>query len=317
MPEPTGSLDRVTTKASGQIAVGGWAADPASPGVRADVHIYVFGPKATNGTAITTGVYRPDVGRVVPWAGNNTGFSAEVPNMGPGDNQVCAFAVNVLPPQTNPLIGCRTVRVTYPPIGTIDSIGVTGTSATVTGWAYDPNTPQDSIPVHISVTPGGTSAFTADDPRPDVNAALGITGRHGFSRVVTLSPGYNTICTFAIGTNAKNTLLGCYGATSGPAALAVPDGRDSGGTSSAPSQPLPPIIDPLPSAGPTESGRVGPATSNATDPLGRGVPNTTMSPAVPSGSASLPDPQPETGSTGSVLGLVEQAPSTASATTGP
>jgi hypothetical protein len=317
VPEPTGSLDRAAKTASGQIAVGGWAADPASPGVRADVHIYVFAPKATNGTAITTGVYRPDVGRAVPWAGNNTGFSAEVPNMGSGDNQVCAFAVNVLPPQTNPLIGCRTVRIPYSPVGTIDSIDVTGTSATVSGWAYDPTTPQDSIPVRISVTPGGSSAFTANDPRPDVNAALGITGQHGFSRVVRLSPGYNSICTFGISTTtADDTLLGCYGATSGPAALTVPDGRDSDGTSSVPSPASPPTIDPLPSTGSTGAGRDGPATSIATDSPGT-VPNTTGSRAVPTSGAPLLDPQPETGSTGSVLGFVEQEPSTASITSGP
>jgi hypothetical protein len=312
VPEPIGSLDRVTATASGQIAVGGWAADPASPGIRADVHIYVFGPTATNGTAIPTGVYRPDVGRAVPWAGNNAGFSAEVPSMGSGDNQVCAFAVNVLPPQTNPWIGCRTVNVRYAPKGTIDSIAVTGRSATVSGWAYDPNSPQDSIPVRISVTPGGSSAFTADDPRPDVNAALGVTGRHGFSRVVGLSQGDNTICTFAVGTAADNeTLLGCYAVTSGPAALTLPEGRVSGGQSPA----TPPTIDPLPSA-PTE-GRDGPATSNAADPPSGGAPNTTTSVAVPSGKAPLVDPRLDTGSTSSVPGLGAQDLSTASATTGP
>ena len=232
--------------------------------------------------------------------------------MGSGDNQVCAFAVNVLPPQTNPWIGCRTVRIPYPPIGTIDSIVVKGTSATVTGWAYGPNTPRDSSPVHISVTPGGNSAFIADDPRPDVNAALGVTGRHGFSRVVRLSPGYNSICTFGISTTTANdTLLGCYAVMSGPAAL-MPDSRASGGTSAAP-----PSVDPLPSPGTTEAGRDGPATSNVTDPPGSGVPITASSPAVPSVTGPLPGPPLETASTSSVVGLVEQEPSTASITTGP
>lgn len=53
------------------------------------------------------------------------------------------------------------------------------------GWAFDPNTPSDSISVHIydgGAGPGKLiTSVTADGSRPDVNSAYGISGNHGFT----------------------------------------------------------------------------------------------------------------------------------------
>jgi hypothetical protein len=135
--------------------------------------------------------------------------------MGVGDNQVCVFAINVKAPDTNPLLGCRTTTVRPQPIGAFDSISVTGGSARVSGWTLDPNSPAESIPVHIYVTSSNNQvagyAYLADDRRPDGNSVLGVPGDHGFSRTVQLYPGSNSVCAFGISTVSgdKNALLGC------------------------------------------------------------------------------------------------------------
>ncbi len=51
----------------------------------------------------------------------------------------------------------------------------------VTGWAYDPDIPSQSIPVHIYVDGGFEAAITANGNwRSDVNTYFGITGNHAF-----------------------------------------------------------------------------------------------------------------------------------------
>ena len=50
----------------------------------------------------------------------------------------------------------------------------------------------------------------ADKPRADVNAAMGVSGQHGFSGSVPLQPGANSVCVYAIGVIAgNNPSLGC------------------------------------------------------------------------------------------------------------
>ena len=68
-----------------------------------------------------------------------------------------------------------------------------GHKITVTGWAYDPDSPSKSINVHVCVYKAdGTTLYTdqtltADRPRSDVNNSQGITGNHGFSTVIPIS----------------------------------------------------------------------------------------------------------------------------------
>jgi hypothetical protein len=104
-------------------------------------------------------------------------------------------------------------------------VGLTGTSAsrsvTATGWTVDPSFPSPSIPVNISVKfPNGTSksyTFTANVARPDVNAALKITGNHGYRGAVPISArGKYTVCAFSSGLAVLRTgasQLGCKAVT--------------------------------------------------------------------------------------------------------
>ena len=96
-----------------------------------------------------------------------------------------------------------------PTIGSLDVVAVTGGSATVAGWALDPNSPGTSIQAHIYVN-GAGYAFVSDGGRPDVNAVLGVSGGHGFSVTVPLQWGSNNVCAYSIGVaSGNNTLLGC------------------------------------------------------------------------------------------------------------
>ncbi len=68
------------------------------------------------------------------------------------------------------------------PIGYLDGIGGDGGAW---GWAFDPNAAAQSIDVHFYIDgPAGSGhwggATTANQPRPDVNQAYGISGAHGY-----------------------------------------------------------------------------------------------------------------------------------------
>lgn len=214
--DPIGSIDRVRLTMDGRIEVVGWAADPRSPGAREQVHIYVTGPTGTRrGTrGIYTDELRNDVLAAYPWAGSRQGFRTTVPNSGVGANQVCVFAINVQPPQTNPRLGCRTVNVkASPPLGHVDSLKVSGGNVTIKGWSFDPARRATSIPVNIMVTDvesnsSETFGALAGSPRNDVNAAFGITGQHGFTKTAPLSPGQNRVCVYGIDGNDDETLIG-------------------------------------------------------------------------------------------------------------
>lgn len=70
-----------------------------------------------------------------------------------------------------------------PPVGVLDSAADCNN---VSGWAYDPDVPSQSIDVHFYVNgPTGSGTFAgavnANISRPDVNAAYSITGNHGYS----------------------------------------------------------------------------------------------------------------------------------------
>ena len=70
----------------------------------------------------------------------------------------------------------------FSPTGWLDSVD----SGYVSGWSYDPDNPSLSNDVHIYIGgPAGSGAagyaVTANQPRPDVNQAFGISGDHGFS----------------------------------------------------------------------------------------------------------------------------------------
>ena len=213
---PLGSLDMVTNPAPGALRVVGWAADPADPG-REEVHVYVTGPDGRAGfSGIFTQNARPDVATIYPWAGASTGFAATVTAQGEGANTVCAYAVTVSPPRTNPGIGCQTIQVRNS-FGNLDVLAAGRDFFSVQGWAVNPNNPAESVQVHVydfgpSAT-RSTAGIRANTARPDVAAVFpGYSPNHGFATTIpSVEEGTHTVCAYGIttGGGAGNSVLGC------------------------------------------------------------------------------------------------------------
>ncbi|GAA2001132.1 hypothetical protein GCM10009818_09950 [Nakamurella flavida] len=210
-----GSLDDVRVTADGTAVLAGWAVDPNFPEESSDVHIY----NGATGAAFLADGPRADVNAALGIPGDH-GFSVEVP-LTAGVNTLCAYAISFTG-GSNSLLGCREVKP-LAAVGSLDSVQASadGTSVRLAGWAVDPNAPDVSTEVHIYNGATG-AAFAADQPRDDVNAALGITGAHGFIAEVPLTDGVNTLCAYAISlTGGDNTPLGCQDVTGGPASTIV------------------------------------------------------------------------------------------------
>ena len=104
------------------------------------------------------------------------------------------------------------------PVGCVDSVTAGTESITVSGWAYDPDSPSTSIDVHVYVggpagSGTGVGVATANVSRTDVNTAFGITGNHGFSFTIDLTgtglTGSQTVYVYAINAQSgSNPLIG-------------------------------------------------------------------------------------------------------------
>src|SRR5436189_5477672 len=89
--DPEGAFDSVSVgfpllsdQSTVPWLIHGWAADPDAPGQRVQVDVYVdgqpstaFSPAAGPGS-VQTGNPRPDVAAVIPFAGDNAGWSSAV-----------------------------------------------------------------------------------------------------------------------------------------------------------------------------------------------------------------------------------------------
>jgi hypothetical protein len=99
------------------------------------------------------------------------------------------------------------------PYGVIDSVssGVAGFSCGfVSGWAFDQEKSNHSIDVHVYRNgPGGWIGYNIGATavsRPDVNAAYGISGTHGYNfQIPGLSAGTYTLDAYGIGVNSAGT----------------------------------------------------------------------------------------------------------------
>ena len=154
---------------------------------------------------------RPDVEAALSGSGPSTGFSARFAGIPPGTYPVCAYAINVGPGTTNPLLGCRTVTVaSFEPVGALDEVTAGPGSISVRGWALDFDTP-DPIDVHLYVDGGFAGVVSAADGRSDIGAFFRTDGRHGFSAMLPAGGGRHSVCAFGInvGKGSSNTLLGC------------------------------------------------------------------------------------------------------------
>lgn len=207
--DPVGQVDRVTAE-PGRVVAEGWAADPdsAEPVI---VQAYVDWRANAVGRA---GEPRPDVARVLPWAGASRGYSVVV-DAQPGDHTVCVYAVNVGAGASRQ-IGCR--RVTVPghdPIGNVETVTVHGGRVTATGWVLDPDT---GGPVIAQLYVDGASTMTwASARRTDVAGVYPWAGaEHGFTLSLDVTPGAHRVCVYGVNQGpGASRALGCR-TTSGP-----------------------------------------------------------------------------------------------------
>lgn len=207
--EPVGRLEAAYH--TGETArLVGWTFDPDG-GSPLDVHVYRDGAWAGR---LVADRQRPDVQRVHGLAGATHGLDGTVP-LPLGRHQVCAYAINVGPPATNPLLGCAQVGIPLGmPFGTLDSTvrsRSTPSVVRVSGWLIDPDT-RGPAEVHVYVNGRWAGASTADRSRPDLVAPYpGFGAGHGFELDVTTGAGPSTVCVYGInvGVGQTNPLVAC------------------------------------------------------------------------------------------------------------
>jgi SpoIID/LytB domain protein len=224
--DPVGALDRLAGGATA-IEVSGWAldgdsADPTNVSVQVD-----GSPIATFGTDRA----RSDIAATYPGTGSHHGFARSIP-VAPGAHDVCVYAVNVGAGAGDTELGCARVSVGVPPIGRLDGFARVGAlQVQLSGWALDKDTTAP-ISVHVYVNGRVTGRLTADVQRPDIGRAYPASGpAHGFDQVLTLAPGDNQVCVYAINVagGERNPSLGCR-TIKLPESAANPFGRVDGVT---------------------------------------------------------------------------------------
>ncbi len=204
---PIGNLEGAAVTADGNVVASGWALDADTPDP-IDVHVYVSGRW---GQSVRTLSVRDDVRAAYPGAGATQGWSASFPGLPAGAHSVCAYAINVGPGTTNPLLGCRNVVVpVVNPIGAVDGATVGLGAARIRGWALDFGTP-GPIGVHIYANGAFRRSVVADRVRDDIGRFFGVDSRKGFDETLDLPSGRTTLCAYGINVGAgdTNTLLGC------------------------------------------------------------------------------------------------------------
>jgi GH25 family lysozyme M1 (1,4-beta-N-acetylmuramidase) len=191
--DPLGSFDTLRQEPGG-LRVTGWAVDPDTSG-SIDVGIFVDGQPRLSARADKP---RPDVQTAFSLSGDQHGFDALVPGVGPGPAEVCVFGINV-GPGTHRILGCRTITVGQVPFGHVDIAEVGNGGLRVKGWAIDPDTAAP-IDMHVYVDGQYRGPVKADQSRPDVGAAFpGYGSNHGFESLVgNLSNTAHTVCVYAI-----------------------------------------------------------------------------------------------------------------------
>ena len=204
---PVGRLDGVR-QIPGGISVSGWALDPDTS---ASINVDTYADGVFLGRLLASNS-RPDVAKAYPGYGAAHGYSGTF-SLAQGQHQVCEYALNVGPGSTNPVIGCATITLNFSPYGSFDAVtrSAAGTSATVSGWAIDPDAPTTALTVAVSLDGGTATDVVASRSRADVAKAHPSAGaNHGFGLSVPVSDTEHTICVTALNVQFGNdTSLGC------------------------------------------------------------------------------------------------------------
>ena len=220
---PFGHLDAAVAVAKTGIAVQGWAADPDDLSRSLTVTVSVDGKSAGQ---VVSNLARRDA-TIARGAGPKAGFATTVAALS-GRHLVCASAVNIGAGQAGPL-GCAWVVVpaltaaelaAHSPYGTVERTTVTGSTITMSGWALDPDVPNQ--PLKMMATVDGKPAGSGSVPgaRADVARVHHSGPNQGYALSTVTPNGIHTMC--AIATNlaaGANRTLGCAAVRVGPPPL--------------------------------------------------------------------------------------------------
>ncbi|HET6211207.1 MAG TPA: twin-arginine translocation signal domain-containing protein, partial [Jatrophihabitans sp.] len=213
---PVGSLESVT--ASGNLVhLKGWAYDPDLTTASIRVLVYQDGKALT---VLTANVSRPDVNAARHITGNH-GFSLSLAASTGTHNYKC-YAINAGGGSGNSLIGVHNVAVNLgsPPTGTLESATATGNQVVLTGWAYDRDQPGSPVRLVIYADDKPYTVISTTVDRPDVNAAFGLTGTHGYRVQFAASPGRHNYKVYAhnLGAGSGAPMIGVHNVVVGSTA---------------------------------------------------------------------------------------------------
>ena len=191
---PTGALDDVVV-GTDELVVSGWATDPDANGpisVRVSDAVRGVADDPTI-TVVAANGDRPDVGSALG-IDPRVGVRARIPITEPGRHDICLTARNAGRGRDQ-LLGCRVIEVDdHRPTAEVDELSASGTTMSVTGWAFDVDS---AGPRTVEVTVDGTTTTTtANLERPDLIGRLGGRATNvGFAvDIDDLDAGRHSVC---------------------------------------------------------------------------------------------------------------------------
>ncbi|WP_282851838.1 hypothetical protein [Gulosibacter sediminis] len=217
--KPQATLDSVKVNSDQTVSLRGWAFDADTPNDSIRVHVYVDGKPYKS---IAADQARADVNKAYSvLKTDNVGFNYTTNALSAGEHTIKLYAINV-GSGSNTVIATKTVTVKAPtstpkpvvnkPNATLDSVKVNSDqTVSLRGWAFDADTPNDSIRVHVYVDGKPYKSIAADQARADVNKAYSVlnTDDVGFNYTTNaLSAGDHAIKLYAINVGSgSNTVI--------------------------------------------------------------------------------------------------------------
>ncbi len=214
--DPVGMLDSCSGGVE-EVNVSGWAFDKDDINAQLTIHVYIGGPAPQGEGAhiITANTERSDVDDV-HHVGPNHGYNATIQTDLTGEQTVYVYAINV-GDGNNMLIGSRTIYIesAYDPVGVLDSCSGGEGKVKVSGWAFDKDDLNATLPIHVYIggpaQQGDTPYVTvANTTRNDVDEAYHIGKNHGFDATIqTDLTGEQPIYVYAINIGSgEDSLIG-------------------------------------------------------------------------------------------------------------
>lgn len=164
---PKGHMDKVTVNSDGTISFSGWGFDADAPSSSTQVHIYIDG----KGHSVAANGSRADVKKVYKLGTDKVGFKWTSSKMSKGNHSIKVAVINK-GGGSNVWFWSGTKKVTgNDPQAHMDKVAVNSDgTVTVSGWAFDADSPNSSTRVHIYIDGKGYS-INADASRADVKKA--------------------------------------------------------------------------------------------------------------------------------------------------